>query len=198
MFLRRRREKIERKGENMSANESKDRRAGDVVANLIEQLHDPVRLRVCVIAAVLAVGYFAVYSPMNGKIVETTKKLERDNKLIRLATKMEQLQKEYDGFKSRIPKDTDSKEWVQYMLDGIRHFPLKLVRLDCREPKKVGPYRAIVMKIELEGSFLDMDEYLRWLESNRRLLRVDEISIAPANSGEHVTVLRLTVLGLTT
>ena len=182
----------------MSATESDDRRAGDVKSNLLEQLHDPVRLRVCVIAVVLAVGYFAVYSPMYGKIAETTKKLEREKKLIRLATNMEQLQEQYDKFKDRIPRNTDSKEWVQFMLDGIRLFPLKLVRFDCREPKRVGPYWAIVLKVELEGSFLDMNKFLRWLESNKRLLRVDEISFAPSRGGEHVTILRITVLGLTT
>ena len=181
----------------MSATESDDRRAGDIKSNLLEQLHDPVRLRVCVIAAVLAVGYFAVYSPMYGKIVETTKKLDREKKMISLATNMEQLQEQYDKFKDRIPRNTDSKEWVQFMLDGIRLFPLKLIRFDCHEPKRVGPYQAIVLKVELEGAFLDMDKFLRWLESNKRLLRVDEISFAPSRSDEHVTVLRLTVLGLT-
>ncbi len=181
----------------MSATESDDRRAGDIISNLLEQLHDPVRLRICVIAAVLAVGYFAVYSPLHEKIVETTKKLERDKKLIQLAIKMEQLQEQYDKFEDRIPRNTDSKEWVQYMLDGIRLFPLKLVRFDCREPKRVGPYRAIILKVELEGSYLEMDKFIRWLESNKRLLRVDEISIAPSRSGKHVTVLRITVLGLT-
>ncbi len=181
----------------MSENESLERRTGGLKSNLLEQLHDPVRLRFCVIAAVLALGYFAVYSPMYGNIVEMTKKIERDKKLIGLAIDREKLQKQYDEFKDRIPKQTDGKEWVQYVLDGIRRFPLKLVKLDCPEPKRVSPYRAIVLKIELEGNFFDLDKFLRWIESNGRLLRVDEISIAPSRSTPNAIVLRLSVMGLT-
>ncbi len=180
----------------MSKNQSTERRSGDAKSKLLEQLHDPVRLRVCVIAAVLAAGYVAIYSPMYGKIVDTTKELKREKNMLALATKMEGLQKQYDKFKDRIPEQTDSKEWVQYMLDGIRRFPLELARFDCREPSQVGPYQAITLKIELEGSFMNMDKFLRWLETNPRLLRVDEMTVAPARSEDADNVLRLTILGL--
>ena len=180
----------------MSEKDTEERRA-DLKAKVIEQLHDPVRLRICVLAVVLVIGYFAVYNPLYGRISDLTKTLNRDKKQLALAVRLENLQAEYEKFDNRIPRKTDSKEWVQYMLNGIRKFPLKMVRFDCREPKRIGPYKAIVLKIELEGSFIDMDKFIRWIESNERLLRIDEISMAPSRSGENQTVLRMTVLGLT-
>lgn len=180
----------------MSVTETGERRS-DLKAKVLEQLHDPIRLRITVLGSILLVGYFAVYNPLNGQITDLTKRLNRDEKQLALAIRLEKLEKEYGEFKDRIPQNTDSKEWVQYLLDGIRKYPLRLLRFDSRDPKRVGPYQAIIFKIELEGAFLDMDNFIRWIETNERLLRIDEISMAPSRSGKNQTVLRLTVLGLT-
>ena len=101
-----------------------------------------------------------------------------------LADSLEQLQAQCSSFAKRLPQQADSKEWMQYMHEGIRGFPLKLSKLDCLTPKQIGPYQAVVLTIELEGSFFDLDQFLRWLESNPRLLRVDDISIALAKGNE--------------
>ena len=180
----------------MRGTESEERRS-DLKTKVIDQLHDPVRLRVCVLASILAIGYFAVYTPLQERISDLTKNLDRDRKKLALAARNDKLQAEYVVFNDRIPKVTDNKEWVQFMLDGIRKFPLRLTKLNCQDSKHVGPYRAVVMNIELEGRFFDMDAFIRWVELNERLLRIDEISMAPSHSGEDQTVLRLTVLGLT-
>lgn len=180
----------------MSETETAERRTG-IKTKLLDQLHDPVRLRVCVIAAVLAAGYVAVYSPLQARISDTSIKLKRDKKLLSLATGLEEMEKEHEKIKDRIPQHTDSKEWVQYVLDGIRLFPLDLIKLDCGDPKRVGPYQVVVMKIDLGGSFYDTDKFIRWLESNKRLLWVDNISISPMpRGGENYGVVKLTIIGL--
>jgi Tfp pilus assembly protein PilO len=180
----------------MNTTETGDRRAS-LKANLFQRLHDPVQLRICVMSAVLVAGYGAVYMPLSQRIAATSKKLERDKNLLELAGRLERLQKQHRTFEDRVPQQTDTKEWVHYVLEGIRAFPLKLSKLDCREPKQVGPYRAIVLQIELEGSFFELDRFLRWLESNHRLLRADDVKLAPGKGGVDTLSMRLTVLGLT-
>ena len=189
----------------MAPTETGERRA-DLKAQLLGRLHDPLQLRILLIGAVLLAGYAGVYTPLTAQIAETTTKLGRERKMAELANSLEQLQARCGSFAKRIPQQADSKEWLQYMHEGIRRFPLKPTKLDCLTPRQVGPYRAVVLTIALEGSFFDLDQFLRWLETNPRLLRVDEINIALAKSKEMSKqkgeenkddmVMQLTVLGM--
>lgn len=181
----------------MNASEATERRGATWKSTLADRLHDPTQLRLFVIAAVLAAGYFAVYVPLSERIQTTSRELAQAERLIEIAEKMEQLQKQYETFEARVPCQTDSKEWVQYLLEGIRRFPLRLARLDCRDQKQLGPYKIVVIQVELEGSFFDMDKFLRWIESNHRLLRADQVRIGPSRDNEKVMAMQLTVLGVT-
>jgi Tfp pilus assembly protein PilO len=181
----------------MSATDTSERRGGGSKAQLLELLHDPLKLRLCLIAVILTGGFLAIFNPLSDQIAQTSKDLKRDTRLLDLARSVEQLRKQYRTFEDRIPQQSDTKEWVQYVLDGIRSFPLKMVKLDCRDPKPIGPYKAIVLQVELEGSFFDVDKFLRWVETNKRLLRVDELKISPGRGGGDVVIARLTLLGLT-
>ncbi len=174
-----------------------DERRSDLKSNLLKRLHDPLQLRICVLLIVVAAGYFGVYLPWNGKIVETTYKLDRDRKLLELAASVEQLQKQFHQFDNRVPQQADSKEWVRYVLEGIRQLPVNLVSLDCKTPKEIGPYRAIALQIQLEGTFFELDQVFRWLESNRRLLRADDVRLAPLRGVRGTMVMHLTLLGMT-
>jgi Tfp pilus assembly protein PilO len=177
--------------------ETEERRTG-LKARLLERLHDPLQLRIVVIGAVLLAGYGGVYTPLAAQVGETTRQITRERKMAELAEGIEQLQKRCTAFAKRLPQHTDGKDWVQYVHEGIRQFPLKLSKLDCLDPQQIGPYKAIVLQIELEGPFLDLDQFLRWLESNPRLLRTDFINITPAkdkkNNGN--MVMKLTVLAM--
>jgi Tfp pilus assembly protein PilO len=156
-----------------------DRRGG-LKAQLIDWLHEPLGLRIAVVGAILLAGYGGVYTPLSAQIGTMDRKITREQKLAVLAEKLEQLQMHCKQIEKWLPKQTDNKEWMQYMLDGIRKFPLKLVRLDFLAPRPVGPYQALVMRIEVEGSYFQLDQLLRWLETNPRLLRVDDINIGLA------------------
>ena len=177
--------------------ETEERRAG-LKAKLLERLHDPLQLRIVVMGVVLLAGYGGVYLPLAARIDETTQHVTRERKMAELAEGIEQLQVQCRGFAKRLPQKTDGKEWMQYVHEGIRRFPLKLSKLDCLASKQIGPYKAIVLQIELEGSFFDVDRFLRWLESNPRLFRADDITIAPGKGKDNKDsmMMRLTVLGM--
>jgi Tfp pilus assembly protein PilO len=189
----------------MIPTETGERRAG-LKAHLLERLHDPPQLRILVIGLVLAAGYGGVYMPLNTQISESTAKLNREKKLAELAAKLEQLQARQRSFEKWLPHQADTKEWMQYVYDGIRGFPLTMSKLNCLGPRQIGPYQVIVLQIELQGSLFDLDRFLRWLDSNPRLFRVDDINIALANAKKQGTnkakqnlddmVMGITVLGM--
>jgi Tfp pilus assembly protein PilO len=177
--------------------ETEERRAS-LKAKLLERLHDPLQLRIVVMGVVLLAGYGGVYMPLAARIGEKTQRITGERKLAELAEGVEQLQAQCRGFAKRLPQNTDGKEWMQYVHEGIRRFPLKLSKLDCPASKQIGPYKAIILQIELEGSFFDVDRFLCWLESNPRLFRADDITIAPGKGKDNKDsmMMKLTVLGM--
>jgi type II secretory pathway component PulM len=165
-------------------------------SELCERLRNPVRLRVLVTGAMLLVGYMGIYAPLSGRIDQTSAKLNKERRLQALAGEIKCLQAEVDRFQARLPEETDTNEWVQYVIDGIGRFPLKLIALDSDSPRRVGPYEAVVLHIEVEGEFHHLDSFLQWLETNERLFRVDSASIAPSRGENDHRVMQLTLLGM--
>ena len=101
--------------------------------------------------------------------------------LCQLASDVEHLRTQYQGFAARLPKQSDSKEWVQYLLDGIRRFPLRLTGLDCDPVRDVGPYKAAVLRVELEGTFSTWTPCSAGWNRIPGLLRIDSVRISPSH-----------------
>jgi Tfp pilus assembly protein PilO len=165
-------------------------------AQLLGRLQDPTQLRVCLTVVMLAVGYLGIYMPLSADIEQTTAKLAAEKKRLDLAHDIEHLRAQYTKLKRRLPKKTDINEWVEYVLSGSRRFPLRLVTLDKDPPREVGPYKAVVLRIEVEGTFPDMNAFLAWLETNERLMRVDSVRIQPHRSNNGSLVMQVTLLGV--
>jgi Tfp pilus assembly protein PilO len=182
----------------MKTSETKQRRAS-WKSQLLKRLHDPLQLRILVIGTAVLVGYTGFYMPLSERIAETKKRLEQEQKLETLAVNIERLQKQNAVFSKRLAP-ADAKEWVQYVHEGVRQYPLKLSKLDSLATKTIGPYKAMALHVEVQGSFFDLDQFLRWLESNQRLIRTDDISIGPPKSLKgnkpDDLVMKLTVLGM--
>ncbi len=150
----------------------------------LERLHDPLRLRIGLTAVVLVIAYVGVYWPFSERIAEVDSQLARDEKRLATAHDIEQMQARYRQVAPRIPSSKDSHEFVEYVLRGIQErSALRLVELKPEATTHVGPYQAAAVSLELEGSFRELSEFLRWLEVNPRLLRVDSVEIMPRQKG---------------
>lgn len=167
-----------------------------LLAGVTERMHDPFQLRLMVTALILVVALAGLYMPLSQAIEDESRQLAKEEKRLDLALELERLRKQRELFEHRIPQDADVNEWVQYVLDGIRKFPLKLAKLESADVRSVGPYKAVVLRVELEGVFHDMDGFLRWVEANDRLFRLDEVQIAPTRSNKDKQIMELTMLGV--
>jgi len=163
---------------------------------LINRLYDPVQLRVFTTGVVLLAGYAGIYMPLSDRIETASRKLDVETKRLDLAREIEDLRSLQKKFKDRIPEKSDANEWVQYVLGGIRGFPLKLAALDSDPLRDIGPYKVLVLRVELEGSFPDLNHFVGWLETNDRLFRVDSVRIQPHRSGNGTMIMQLSVLGV--
>lgn len=165
-------------------------------AKLLDHLYNTTKLRSLVTGLMIAIGYIAVYMPLSGSIEATTKDRAKEQKRLDLATEVEHLLQQFDNFKKRLPAKRDPNEWVQYVLAGVRKLPLKLAKMDTEDARDLGPYKLVVLRLELEGGFTDMDALLNWLETNERMIRVDSVKIAPHRSGKGILIMQLVVLGV--
>jgi Tfp pilus assembly protein PilO len=146
---------------------------------------------------VLGIGYAAVYLPLNNSITAATRKLAESQDRLRLAGDVEQLRKQFQQVQTRLPKQVDADEWVQYVLASVRRSPLKLDSFSPGVIRPLGPYQMVYLSIKLSGSLADLDRFLYWLESNDRLFRVETVNIAPAsNNGKDEMNMDVTVLGV--
>jgi Tfp pilus assembly protein PilO len=181
----------------MSATETSERRA-NWKDDLLERLHDPTQLRLFLTVAVVLIGYLAVYRPFDERIAAARRDLAESRKRLALAREVDELRHHFRPIEERLPEQTDSKEWEQYMLTSIRQFPLlKLGSFKPDAPRDLGPYKAMAMQIELSGSFAELDRFLYWLDSNERLFRVDDIDIFSASGNNSDDLhMKITVLGV--
>ncbi len=163
---------------------------------LLDTLRDPVRLRIAVTGLALAVAYFAVYEPLSGKIDVATRRLKQEQQREELSKDVEFLRAQSAMFEPRLQAGSDSQEWLQYTLDGIRDLPIQLVNFDSSGERRVGPLTALVFRIEVSGEAQGLDALIDWLETNPRMYRIDTLKIEPARGQQKQQFLQMTLLGL--
>jgi hypothetical protein len=119
--------------------------------------------------------------------------------MLGLAKSMDQLQKMHRTFEDRVPKRVDDNEWMQYIVKGVQQFPkMNILALDFEPHTKLGPYQMVSLKMKLEGSFLDLNKFLAWLESNPQLLRADQVKLSIPKSGDpNMLGIQIQITGLT-
>jgi len=159
-------------------------------------LQNPTHLRAILTGLVLLVGYAGVYSPLSADIDDSGRKLAAAAKRLELVHEVEHLRHQYKNFKDRVPEKSDTNEWVQYVLGGVRSFPLKMVVLAPDVMREIGPYKVVVLKIEIQGDLRDLNDFLKWLETNERLVRVDMVRVQPPRKEDEMLIMNLTVLGI--
>ncbi len=160
------------------------------------RLRDPWRMRLAVTGLLLAVGYSAIYVPLGGKLRQNNWRLNTERQRQETHQDIQFLRTQAEMFKSRIPDDTDTNQWVQYVINGVRQYPVKLVNLDSAPTRFVGPYRAVAMRIDLEGRMRDLDALMLWFETNERLFRIESAVIEPSREDHTRRSMHITLLGL--
>jgi hypothetical protein len=147
-------------------------------------LRNPTRLRVAITVVLAGIWFFAIYQPTVAQIGDKQQRLETERKRLALAETIGDLRAETQRFKLRLPKHADQNAAIQYLLDGVRSFPLSNTTLDPKSPKEIGPFKTLVADLGVDGQYADLEKLLRWLETNSRLYRIDQIRIDPAKVGK--------------
>lgn len=165
-------------------------------AEAVDKLRDPFRMRIAVMVGVVAMTYFGVYSPLAEQISKKQKTLKLENKKSTLAQDIEFLESQAAQINDRLPKDSDTNEFAQYVLSAIRSRPLTLVRLEPGNERRSGALSVVVLRLEVRGEVHDLDNLLEWIERNERVFRIDTLKVNSTPGVEDRQLMQLTLLGL--
>jgi Tfp pilus assembly protein PilO len=180
----------------MIAQENSERRSS-LQSTIVENLRHPLRLRIVLTTIVLLIGYFVVYTPLRDHIASTNHRWSDVKSHLELARNLEQLRSEFRDVEKRLPHQTDPKEWVQFFLNSISKLPIELRSLQCDSPQDLGPYKAIAFQVDFTATFPHLDEFLTWVELNKRFFRVDSIKISASGDKTEPTLnVSLNILGI--
>ena len=140
-----------------------------------KHLSNPKKFRLAVAAFFLLVGIFGIYLPFSKRIQETRKMLADERERNSYIMKVESLEKQSRMYKSYLESNTDTNLWVQYILDGLERFQVKLRDMESKSSRKVGMYEAVCLSLELEGNYDQLKGVIEWLEQSEHLLRIDSL-----------------------
>ncbi len=159
----------------------------------LKHLSDPVKLRLAVVSALTLLSIICAYVPLSGQITKRTAMLGVEKRRLDAIKEVEALRREAESYRGRISPNADTNEWVQYILGGLRKVNLKLRDMESKQPRKIGPYRAVTLTVEVAGPYSKIKAFMEWLEQSDRLLRVHSIRIEkqPKN-----LLMKIVLLGL--
>ena len=146
---------------------------------ILNQIRQPLKLRLLLCSAIITGWYVLFFSPLSEETTAATAQMVTERKRVATARQIEQLKKAMAPYKGRVHAGTDIHELMQHVIAHMRTSSLKLLDLKPEKSKVVGPYETMGLKLTLEGRFADGDEFLKWVETDQRLLRIESIKLDP-------------------
>jgi Tfp pilus assembly protein PilO len=147
---------------------------------ILDQLRQPLKLRLLLCVGIITGWYIVFFSPLSEQITTTMARVARERKRAATAREIVQLKKAMVPSQGSISAEADVAELMRHVIAQLQSSPLKLIDLTPEKPKDLGPYQTLGLHLTLEGSYSEIDVFLRWVETDRRLLRIEKIKLDPA------------------
>jgi Tfp pilus assembly protein PilO len=163
---------------------------------ILNQLRNPLKLRFMLGLSMLGGWYFFFFMPLCEQTEVTAARIGRDLKRIATAREIDRLKKNLAPYQGLVPAGANLNELMRQVIDHLRSSPLKLIDLKPGTAKDLGPYETIGLQLALEGTFMELDAFLGWIEADARHLRVDSIKIDPNPREPGLLKAQITLLSL--
>jgi hypothetical protein len=146
---------------------------------VLKQLSHPLKLRIALSAGLIVAWQALLLGPLDDNVATTVTRIGAERKRAATAREIDRLKNSLKPYSDRIGAGEDVHELMRHVIAHIRSSPLHVVDLAPQKPKSLGPFSAVGLQLRLEGKYLDIDDFLRWVEAEKRLLRVDSVQLAP-------------------
>ena len=151
-----------------------------LLRKILNHMRSPLKLRLVLCPVLLGGWYFLFLSPLSDHMAATQASIDKERKRIDMASQLDETRKSLLPFKDRVPANSDLNELIQFVMARIRSSPLKLIDLKPEASKKFGPYDTISLTLSIDGTYDQINEMLAGFYNERRLFRVESLSLAPA------------------
>lgn len=146
---------------------------------ILRQLSHPLKLRLALCAAMVITWQVFFFGPLGEDVAATMARIARERQRTATARQIEQLKKGLAPEQDAVGSADGVHELIRFVIARIRSSPLRLVDLVPGKARDLGPFQAISLQLKLGGTYSDIDDLLGWVESNPRLLRVDNLLLKP-------------------
>ncbi len=146
---------------------------------ILDQLRSPLKLRLVLCPVILGGWYFLFFSPLSDQMAATQASIDMERKRIDMASQLDETRKSLLPFKDRVPANSDVNELIQFVMARIRSSPLKLLDLKPEASRHFGPFESISLSLSIDGTFDQINDLLAGFHYERRLFRVESLSLAP-------------------
>jgi hypothetical protein len=150
-----------------------------VLGVILKQLSHPLKLRLALCAAAIALWQASFVGPVQENAGATTTRIGAERKRAATAREIERLKNVLKPHGELVGATEDEQALMRHVIDRIRSSPLRLIDLKPEKAKSVGPFVAIGLHLSLEGKYVDIDQFLGWAEADSRMMRVDSIKLSP-------------------
>ncbi len=168
----------------------------DYKQTILRQLRHPLKLRLLLSMTIIVGWYLLFFSPLTEETTASSARLVSERKRVATSREIERLKKSMMPYHDRIPAAADPHELMQHVIARTRSSPLKVIDLKPEKSKSFGPYETVGLKLTLEGRFAEIDEFLKWVETDQRLLRIETIKLDPTNKDPGRLIAQVVLLSL--
>jgi len=149
---------------------------------LERQLHDPFKLRLVTLAIVCALGFLAVYRPMDSKIQLLRRDLKASDQRLKTLEQVQDLRTAKEHLLDNIPEHPTLNFWQEHFLAGIRESGVNLRALESQPKKvKIADRQVVYLDIEAAGSYEQVSNLVSWIENNKWFARIIRLNFKGKN-----------------
>ena len=154
-----------------------------------ERLRGRSRMAVACIGGVFLLGFLLVCRPLSDRIDEANERLDKAVARATLGSDVYNLRRQAALFANKLPRGVDANDWTNYLLEGIRTERVRLIRMDPKDQLTLGPCKVLAWQIELEGDLESLGRVVQWLETGKRLVRIDRLVLQNPGGGLTMSLL---------
>lgn len=146
---------------------------------LLAHLREPKKLLIVTLGVLALLGVGGVYHPLSSRIQDLEREIASEKQRHEYIADIDKLRSTLTLYRKHLPEKVDVNWWAKYLLTGIRESGMKLRTFEPREKRKVrlGRFRGLVLRIELEGRYENLLKFIAGLERNQTIVRITQIRL---------------------
>jgi len=138
---------------------------------------DPLALRACTAAVLLAVGLLAIEAPLAARLRSAREHRRDVEERANASDELRELEKQVKRYGSRLATSADPLEWESYVSEKLAKSGAVLRAMEPKKSAGAGPFTIVDIDLVAQGTYAELADFVDRLERGERLVRLDRIFV---------------------